>query len=58
MQKKMIDELKTTEIIISSKFDDKGHPSYKLHLVRDFIEKNYENLFENNNKIVLKRVLK
>ena len=58
MQNKMINELNNTEIIISTRFDDKGHPSYKLHLVRDFIEENYKKLFDENKKIVYKKIEK
>ena len=56
MQKKMIYDMKNTELIISSKYDDKGHPTYKLHLVNDFIENNFEKSFEENNKIILKKI--
>ena len=56
MQNKMINELHDTEIIISSEIDDKGHPKYKLHLVKDFIERNYVYYFEENKKIILKKI--
>ena len=47
-QMKMINELNDVDIIITSEYDDKGHPTYKLPLVTDFIKENYVTVFEEN----------
>ena len=47
-QMKMINELNDADIIITSEYDDKGHPTYKLPLVTDFIKENYVTVFEEN----------
>ena len=61
-QMKMINELNDVDIIITSEFDDKGHPKYKLPLVTDFIKENYVTIFEEdfissrrNKRIILKK---
>ncbi len=59
---KMINELNDADIIITSEYDDKGHPTYKLPLVTDFIKENYVAVFEEdfisskrNKRIILKK---
>jgi len=61
-QMKMINELNDTDIIITSEYDDKGHPTYKLPLVTDYIKENYAAVFEEdfisssrNKRIILKK---
>ena len=61
-QIKMINELNDADIIITSEYDDKGHPTYKLPLVTDFIKENYVAVFEEdfisskrNKRIILKK---
>ena len=48
LQMKFINELNNADIIITSEYDDKGHPTYKLPLVTDFIKENYVPVFEEN----------
>ena len=48
LQMKFINELNKADIIITSEYDDKGHPTYKLPLVTDFIKENYVPVFEEN----------
>ena len=62
-QMKMINELNDVDIIITSEYDDKGHPTYKLPLVTDFIKENYVTIFEEdfissrrNKRIILKKI--
>jgi len=61
-QMKMINELNDVDIIITSEYDDKGHPTYKLPLVTDFIKENYVTIFKEdfissrrNKRIILKK---
>jgi len=61
-QRNMINDLKNVEIIITTEYDDKGHPKYKLPLVKKYIEENYFVLYEEdiilsqgNKKIILKK---
>ena len=61
-QKEMINDLKNVEIIITTEYLDKGHPKYKLPLVKKYIEENYFILYEediisspNNKRIILKK---
>ena len=48
LQMKMINELNDVDIIITSEYDDRGHPTYKLPLVTEFIKENYVTVFEEN----------
>ena len=61
-QTKMINELNNVDIIITSEYDDKGHPTYKLPQVTNFIKENYVIIFEEdfisnrrNKRIILKK---
>ena len=63
-QKNMINDLKNVQIIITTKHDNKGHPKYRLPLVKKYIEENYFILFEESTlssqrskRIILKRKL-
>ena len=48
LQMKMINELNDVDLIITSEYDDKGHPTYRLPLLTDFIKENYTTIFEEN----------
>jgi len=61
-QMKMINELNDADIIITSEYDNKGHPTYKLPIVTNFITENYVTIFEEdfisnrrNRRIILKK---
>ena len=61
-QKNLIKDLENVEIIITSESNDKGHPKYRLPLVKDYIKENYSIFFEENiiasqrnKRIILKR---
>jgi len=63
-QKNMINDLENVEIIITTESNDKGHPKYRLPLVKSYIEKNYSILYDEdiissqrNKRIILKRKL-
>jgi hypothetical protein len=47
-QQNIIRDFKDVEIIITSEIDDKGHPKYRLPLVKNYIDKNYSPLYEEN----------
>ena len=58
----MINELNDADIIITSEYDNKGHPTYKLPIVTNFITENYVTIFEEdfisnrrNRRIILKK---
>ena len=56
IQNKLIKDLKDTDIILTSEYDDKGHPTYKLPIVSSYINQNFSKIFESNNKrIILKK---
>ena len=48
MQNNLIAALKDTDIILSSKYDNKGHPTHKLPLVKSYIDENYSIFYEEN----------
>ena len=63
-QKNMINDLNNVQIIITTEHDDKGHPKYRLPLVKKYIEENYFILYEESTlssqrskRIILKRKL-
>ena len=60
LKNQLIDSLKKTEIIISytdkvRNFNFKDEPNYKLWIVNKYIKKNYEIIFQQGERIVLKR---
>ncbi len=55
IQKKLINDLKNTDLIFSTKYDDLGHPSYKLPIVNQYIKNNYVSHISQFNKIILKK---
>jgi len=61
-QKEMIKELKNVEFIITSEISDKGHPKFKLPLVKDYLEQKYYVFYQEdilsskrNKRIILKK---
>ena len=59
-QNELIDSLEKTEIIISytdkvRNFNFKDEPNYKLWIVNNYIKKNYEIIFQQGERIVLKK---
>ncbi len=59
-QNQLIDSLKKAEIVISytdkvRNFNFKDEPNYKLWIVNNYIKKNYEIIFQQGERIVLKK---
>ena len=61
-QRDMIDRLKNVQIIITSEIDDKGHPKYKLPLVKKYINEKYSVLYQEdiissrrNKRVILRK---
>ena len=61
-QKDFINHLQNVQIIITSQINDKGHPKFKLPLVKNYIEEKYSVLYEEdvlsslrNKRIILKK---
>jgi hypothetical protein len=60
-QNQLIESLKDTEIVISytDRIRDanyKDEPNYKLWIVNNYIKKNYEIIFQQGDRVVLKKI--
>ena len=55
LQKEFISDIDKTELLISSDYDNKGHPTYKLPVASNYINENYSSIFASNNRIIFKK---
>ena len=55
LQKRLINDLKESDLIFTTKYDNLGHPIYKLSLVNLYIKNNYVNYTTQFNKMILQK---